>query len=62
MAATRETLTEFFFRGDSEAARCLFERKSDEVALHVQGGAQTNPLLSIDWWPYIATLLDNHDI
>ncbi|MFZ2031720.1 MAG: cupin domain-containing protein [Vitreimonas sp.] len=62
MAATREMLTEYFFRGDSEAAGCLFERTGDNVALHVPGGAQRNPLLSVDWWPHIATLLDNHDI
>jgi ribosomal protein L16 Arg81 hydroxylase len=62
MALTRETLTEVFFRGDSEAARCLFEASRDQAAIYVQGGAQNNPLLSIDWWPQIATLLDNHDI
>jgi hypothetical protein len=62
MAATREMLTELFFRGDGEAARCLFERARDDVAVHVQGGAQNNPLLSVDWWPHISTLLDNHDI
>lgn len=62
MAATRETLTEIFFRGDSEAARCLFERLRDDAALHVPGGALKNPLLSVDWWPYVATLLDNRDI
>src|SRR5688572_625861 len=62
MAATRETLTEVFFRGDSEAARCLFERPRDDVALLVPGGALKNPLLSVDWWPYVATLLDNRDI
>jgi hypothetical protein len=61
MASARDTLTEFFFGGDSEAARCLFEGNRDE-ALHVQGGAQKNPLLAVDWWPYIATLLDNHDV
>jgi hypothetical protein len=60
--AARDMLTEYFFRGDGEAARCLFERDRDGVALHVQGGAQRNPLLSIDWWPHIVTLLDNHDI
>lgn len=62
MAAPRELLTEFFFRGDGELARCLFERNRDEVALHVQGGAQKNPVLGVDWWPHIATLLENHDI
>jgi hypothetical protein len=62
MAQTRETLTEHFFGGDSEAARCLFERPSDDVPLHIQGGAKKNPLLSIDWWPYIATLMDNGDV
>lgn len=62
MALTRETLTEMFFGGDSELARCMFERTRDDVALHVQGGAQKNPLVAIDWWPYLATLLDNRDI
>lgn len=62
MAVERERLAELFFGGDNEAARCLFERDRDDAALHVQGGAQKNPLLSVDWWPHIATLLDNHDI
>ena len=62
MAATRETLTEFFFCGDGEAARCLFEPNRDRAATHVPGGGRNNPLLSIDWWPHVATLLDNHDI
>ncbi|MGH6950988.1 MAG: JmjC domain-containing protein [Vitreimonas sp.] len=62
MAAGRERLAELFFGGDSEAARCLFERDRDDVALHMQGGAQKNPLLAVDWWPHIATLLDNGDI
>lgn len=62
MATPRETLTEVFFGGDKEAARCLFEGSGDEAALHVQGGALKNPLLSVDWWPHIAALLDNHDI
>jgi hypothetical protein len=62
MATTRETLAEVFFGGDGEAARCLFEENRDQAALHVPGGAQKNPLLSVDWWPHIATLLDNHDV
>jgi ribosomal protein L16 Arg81 hydroxylase len=62
MTSARETLAAFFFRGDNEAARCLFEGSGENVAVHVPGGAQRNPLTSIDWWPYIATLLDNHDI
>lgn len=62
MTLTREALAELFFRGDSEAARCFFDRTRDDVALHVPGGAQNNPLLSVDWWPYVATLLDNRDI
>jgi ribosomal protein L16 Arg81 hydroxylase len=62
MAATREALTELFFGGDSEAARCLFEANRDQGATYVPGGAQKNPLLSIDWMPHVATLLDNHDI
>jgi len=62
MATPRDMLTEFFFGGDKEAARCLFERPSEDVAVHVQGGALKNPLLTIDWWPHIAALLDNHDI
>src|SRR5690606_14375879 len=55
-------LARLFFGGDSEAARCLFEKDRDQAALHVPGGAQNNPLLSVDWWPHIGTLLDNHDI
>lgn len=62
MAATREAITALFFGGDGEAARCLFDKDRDEAALHVQGGARNNPILSIDWWPHIATLLDNRDI
>lgn len=62
MAATREMLTELFFRGDSEAASCLFESNRGQGPIHVPGGAQSNPLLSIDWLPQIATLLDNHDL
>ncbi len=62
MAPPREILTQFFFGGDKEAARCLFERPTEEVAVHVPGGALKNPLLTIDWWPHIAALLDNHDI
>lgn len=62
MGLTREALAELFFGGNNEATRCLFEKTDDEVALHIQGGAQKNPLLSIDWWPYIATLLDNRDL
>ena len=61
-AATRETIAELFFRGDNDATRCLFERTDDETALHVPGGAQRNPLLAVDWWPYVATMLDNQDI
>jgi len=61
MASALGTLTEFFFGGDSEAARCLFEGGREE-ALHVKGGALKNPLLSVDWWTHIATLLDNHDV
>ncbi|MGE0530969.1 MAG: cupin domain-containing protein [Hyphomonadaceae bacterium] len=59
---TQDALAELYFRGDRAAARCLFEFVDDEVALHVPGGAQRNRLTTIDWWPYIATLLDNHDI
>lgn len=62
MATARDTLAEIFFGGDSEVARCLFEQTSDDTALHVQGGAQKNPLLAIDWWPYVARLLDNSDV
>jgi ribosomal protein L16 Arg81 hydroxylase len=62
MNLTRGTLADLFFRGDNEAARCLFEQTRDDVALHIPGGAQNNPLLSIDWWPYLATMLDNRDI
>lgn len=62
MATPRETLTELFFRGDSETARCLFEAGRDRTAIHIPGGAQNNSLLSIDWMPYIGTLLDNHDL
>lgn len=62
MATARETLAGVFFGGDGEAARCLFEATSDDAALHVQGGAQRNPLISIDWWPYIARVLDNGDL
>lgn len=62
MALTRETLAEQFFGGDAQAARCLFEPTRDDVALHIPGGARNNPLVSIDWWPYLATLLDNRDI
>lgn len=62
MAATRETIAELFFCGDSEAAGCLFERTRDDAALHVPGGALKNPIRSVDWWPYIATLMDNCDI
>src|SRR5690349_2813240 len=62
MASARETLTAFFFGGDDEAARCLFEAGRDEAALHVPGGAQKNPLLTVDLWPHIATLLDNNDL
>src|SRR5262249_27783886 len=50
------------FDGDSQAARCLFERTNDEAALHIAGGARKNPLLAVDWWPYVATLLDNRDL
>lgn len=59
---TQDALAELFFRGDRAAARCLFEGTDDEIALHVPGGAQRNRLTSIDWWPYMATLLDNHDV
>lgn len=59
---TQDALAELFFRGDRTLVRCLFERTDDDVALHVPGGAQRNRLTTIDWWPYMATLLDNHDI
>lgn len=59
---TRDALAELFFLGDRTAVRCLFEGTDDEVALHLPGGAQRNRVTAIDWWPYIATLLDNHDI
>ncbi|MGD9979909.1 MAG: cupin domain-containing protein [Hyphomonadaceae bacterium] len=62
MAATREMVAAYFFGGDAEAARCLYEGNRDSVAVHVPGGAKQNPLLSIDWMPHIGTLLDNHDI
>lgn len=62
MAQARDTLTGLFFGGRGDAARCLFERTHDDVALHVPGGALKNPILSIDWWPYVATLMDNRDI
>lgn len=62
MAFTRETIAQLFFADDNEAARCLFEPTHDNVALHVPGGARNNPLLAVDWWPYVATLLDNGDI
>lgn len=62
MAPTRAAIAELFFGGDEEIARCLFEPARDDVALHVPGGARNNPLLSIDWWPHIATVLDNRDI
>jgi ribosomal protein L16 Arg81 hydroxylase len=62
MSLSRQALADLFFGGDNEAARCLFERADDEVALHFQGGAQKNPLLAIDWWPHIARLLDNADL
>ena len=62
MATAREALTERFFRGDSEAARCLFESNREQVAVHIPGGAQANPLLAVDWMPHISMLLDNHDI
>lgn len=62
MAATREKITDFFFCGDADAARCLFEGSRQQVAIHVPGGAQNSPLLSVDWMPHIGTLLDNHDI
>lgn len=62
MATARETLAGIFFGGDSEAARCLFEPTSDDMALHMRGGAQNNPLLTIDWWPFVTRLLDNGDL
>lgn len=62
MGASRETVIEFFFGGDSSAARCLFEETNNDAALHVPGGALRNPLLSVSWWPHVATLLDNRDL
>jgi len=62
MSLTREKIAEVFFGGDAQLARCLFEPTRDDVALHVPGGAAKNPLLAIDWWPYLATMLDNRDI
>lgn len=62
MATRHEALADLFFRGDTEAVRCLFEAGRDHGAVHAPGGAQNNPLLSMDWMPQIATLLDNHDI
>lgn len=62
MALTREAIADLFFGGDNEAVRCLFERTRDDAALHVEGGAKNNPLVTVDWWPYVATMLDNRDI
>lgn len=62
MTPAHQKLADLYFGGDAEKARCLFERTNDDVALHVPGGARSNPLVSIDWWPHIATLLDNRDI
>lgn len=62
MALTREAIAENFFGGDANLARCLFEKTREDVALHVPGGALRNPLVAVDWWPYLATLLDNRDI
>ena len=62
MTLTRETIAELFFGGDNAAARCLFEPTRDDAALHIPGGAAKNPLTKIDWWPYIATMLDNNDV
>lgn len=62
MPTAREALTERFFRGDSEAARCLFEDQREQVAVHVPGGARNNPMMNVDWMPHVAMLLDNHDL
>lgn len=62
MATTSEKLAEYFFGGDSEAVRCLFEANRDQAPIHVPGGAQNNPLTTTDWMPRVATLVDNHDL
>lgn len=62
MVPMRDALTNLFFRGDRDLARCLFEGTRDDAALHVPGGAARNPLLSIDWLPYVSTLMDNRDV
>jgi ribosomal protein L16 Arg81 hydroxylase len=62
MKLTRESIAELFFGGDNAATRCLFEPTRDDAALHIPGGAAKNPLTTIDWWPYVATMLDNNDI
>ena len=62
MTTAREKIAESFFRGNSEAASCLFDGSDDQTPLHVPGGAQNNPLLSTDWMPRVATLVDNHDL
>jgi ribosomal protein L16 Arg81 hydroxylase len=62
MATACEIVAASFFGGDCETARCLFEANRDQTPIHVRGGAQNNPLVSTDWMPRIATLVDNHDL
>lgn len=62
MATAREMIAAAFFGGDSEITQCLFEANRDSAPIHVRGGAQGNPLLSTDWMPRVATLVDNHDL
>lgn len=62
MAEPLGRIAELFFGGDQHAARCLFEQSDDQTVLHVPGGARNNPILSTDWMPQVATLIDNNDL